>query len=455
METDDPDVIVEQLLDAGYEFKSTGYRWTIILLFALNFFGRAIAQVGFVACARIIQGMFGVNPIHTTLLVLPFSFSILVLLFPYGKIANTFGLVIPTRAAVIALVIGAWVRYFVTSGFGWLIVGQCIIAIGSPLSLIAPAKIASIWFPDNQRALATMIGSLATPLGSVVGFVIPFIFIQDEDGVDTPEAHAKFKKYILWQNIIIIILSLPIFFFVKNRPLIAPSVSELKDRYTKKGNDTVEIKQLVTTKNYMLYVFTFAAIHITFICFGAVMGQLVSVFGFRATDNQYFGISYILFGMVGSFAHASMLDKHKKFRKQIWVIIITNIVAGIILVATINIGNVVITSLVVGIVGIGHLPNIGVGYQFVTEIVYPVGDNLSIGVLQLICCFLGICYTFLTATFVKMGWKWIAVLSLIIPPFFSAVLFYFVKEDLKKHRESIRFSEARSSMLDSQSDLDG
>lgn len=306
------------------------------------------------------------------------------MLFPYGMVANKFGLGIPTRIAVVALLIGGWVRMLVNSGFGWLVLGQSIIAIGSPLSLIAPAKIASIWFSDDQRALATMIGSLATPLGSVIGFVMPFIFISDEDAVDTPEARAKFNKYILWQNILIMIISIPIFFIVKNRPLIAPSVSELKDRYAKKGNNGGEIKQLVRHKNYMLYVFSFSAIHITFICFGAVMGQLVSTFGFRASDNQFFGVTYILFGMIGSFVHAAMLDKFKRYKKQIWIIIFTNVLGGILLISTLNFGSVVVTSIVVGIVGIGHLPNIGVGYQFATEIVYPIGDNITIGILQLI-----------------------------------------------------------------------
>lgn len=384
METDNPDRIVDQLVDAGYEFKSTGYRWVIIALFALNFLGRAIACVGFVACARIIQGIYHVNAIHTTLLVLPFNFSILFLLFPYSMLTNKLGFVTPTRIAVVVLVIGGWTRMLVNSGFWWLVLGQAIIAIGNPLSLIAPAKISSIWFSDNQRALATMIASLATPVGSVIGFVMPFIFINDEDGVDTPESRAKFNKYILWQNILVMAMSIPIFFFVKNRPLIAPSISELKDRYTKKDNNSGQVKQLFKNKNYILYVFCFTAIHITFICFGGTMGLLVSTFGFRATDNQYFGISYILIGMIGSFAHAAFLDKHKKFRLQIYIIIFTNIVGGLLMLSLINTGNVFVLSIVVGIVGMGHLPNIGVGYQFAAEIVYPIGDNITIGMLQLI-----------------------------------------------------------------------
>jgi len=39
------------------------------------------------------------------------------------------------------------------------------------------------------------------------------------------------------------------------------------------------------------------------------------------------------------------------------------------------------------------------------------------------------------------------MVSLIIPMFFSLALFFFIKEDLRKHRESIRYSSVRSSMI--------
>ena len=189
--------------------------------------------------------------------MLPFNFAVLFLLFPYGAIANRFGLAIPTRIAVIGLIVGGWLRLLVNHSFAWLIVGQSIIAIGAPLSLIAPAKIASIWFGDNQRALATMIGSLATPLGSVIAFVMPFIFMSNDDVDDPKVGKDNFIRYIIWQNISMMVVSIPIFFFVRNRPLVAPSVSELKDRYKKVTGNIPDIKLLLKNKNYVIFVMCF------------------------------------------------------------------------------------------------------------------------------------------------------------------------------------------------------
>ena len=58
-----------------------------------------------------------------------------------------------------------------------LIVGQTIAGIGQPFVYAAPAKLSAVWFGDKERAKATTIGALAIPLGAIVGFVLPAIFV--------------------------------------------------------------------------------------------------------------------------------------------------------------------------------------------------------------------------------------------------------------------------------------
>ena len=131
-----------------------------------------------------------------------------------------------------------------------------------------------------------MINSLATPLGAVSGFVIPFAFLGDGDGVDTPETRRKVWMYILVQNIIVFTLSIPIFFFVRNRPETAPSISALKSIYEKPPKQFATFKKLAVNKNYMIHAFSFCGVFITYVCFGAVMSQLSAQFGFKASNNM-------------------------------------------------------------------------------------------------------------------------------------------------------------------------
>ena len=99
--------------------------------------------------------------------------------------------------------------------------------------LSAPAKIASIWFSDKERAVATTIGSLAGPIGCIVGFVMPIFFVTpqtSEDGpIDTVLARKEIHDYIFWQSVYISIAAAPILFLIRNKPKYPPSIEAIED----------------------------------------------------------------------------------------------------------------------------------------------------------------------------------------------------------------------------------
>lgn len=66
-------------------------------------------------------------------------------------------------------------------------------ACGNPFSHTIGAKIAGIWFGDNERALATTITSLANVIGIMIGFVFPIFFVKDSDKVN-----VKYAKDQVW-----------------------------------------------------------------------------------------------------------------------------------------------------------------------------------------------------------------------------------------------------------------
>ena len=47
---------------------------------------------------------------------------------------------------------------------------------------------------------------------------------------------------------------------------------------------------------------------------GAVVSSFTGKFGFGATDNTIFSISFVIVGMIGSFLVGTYLDKSKRFR---------------------------------------------------------------------------------------------------------------------------------------------
>jgi len=111
-----------------------------------------------------------------------FIFTLCYIFFniPAAFLFNKFGILVPTMIASTCFVLGAWIRLLVSqveNGFYFVMVGQTIAGIGWTFMVQAPTKLAAIWFGDHERSIATTIGSLAGPIGCIIGFIMPMFFI--------------------------------------------------------------------------------------------------------------------------------------------------------------------------------------------------------------------------------------------------------------------------------------
>jgi FLVCR family feline leukemia virus subgroup C receptor-related protein len=53
--------------------------------------------------------------------------------------------------------------------------------VGQPFLMNIPSKIASTWFGDKERAIATAAGSMSVSIGTIISFVLPQTVITDAD----------------------------------------------------------------------------------------------------------------------------------------------------------------------------------------------------------------------------------------------------------------------------------
>jgi predicted MFS family arabinose efflux permease len=74
----------------------------------------------------------------------------------------------------IIIFFGAWVRLLVmwNGNFWWLILGQTIIGLSSPITTGGVSVLANYWFADMERGRATSLMMVSNPLGFFVSFLI-------------------------------------------------------------------------------------------------------------------------------------------------------------------------------------------------------------------------------------------------------------------------------------------
>ena len=65
--------------------------------------------------------------------------------------------------------------------------------------------------------------------------------------------------------------------------------------------------------NFIILTISYSLSFSIYGALAAVLGPLTEQFDFSSDDASIFGAIFIVFGLVGSFVHAVILDKTKKF----------------------------------------------------------------------------------------------------------------------------------------------
>jgi hypothetical protein len=77
------------------------------------------------------------------------------------------------------------------------------------------SKLATVWFGDEERALATTIGSLATPIGCILGMIAGPFFVLEDDKNDHEAGKANIESYMFISASIVTTLTVPVILFYK------------------------------------------------------------------------------------------------------------------------------------------------------------------------------------------------------------------------------------------------
>ena len=131
---------------------------------------------------------------------------------------------------------------------------------------------------------------------------------------------------------------------IRNQPPTPPSASAEKVLNSKKKtSQCTSICKLFKDRDYWFLCLSFAFIYSIYTTMGACVGPLAEQFGYKSTATSIFGVVYIFGGLFGSFCHAFVLDKYKKYKVQYLFIGVCCIVIMSVVTATINIGELAIT----------------------------------------------------------------------------------------------------------------
>nr|CAB3266290.1 major facilitator superfamily domain-containing protein 7-a-like [Phallusia mammillata] len=254
-----------------------------------------------------------------------------------------------------------------------LFVGQSLVALGQPFSMYAPAKTASTWFPEHQRALATTIAAVANPVGVVVAGLVSPLFVQ-QDG--TLNAFHLLITTFAPAAFVALLTSVTM---TSAEPPSPPSAGGIR----KPGVFGDGLKDLFRNKNYMILVWTVGGGIGLYSTFATLLEQLLCPWGYSDTMAGICSAALTASGVVGAAVIGIYCDYSKQFSTMAKLCYTVTAVGTIIFAVVFHINMdyyILILIIGLGLFSFGVYP---IGVELGAECTYPVGVATSSGLIMM------------------------------------------------------------------------
>ncbi len=377
-------------------YKIYGYRWLILIVFMLVAAFNQLIWITFAAVTDAAAAYYHVSQLDIGLLSMSFMIAYLVVSIPASWVIDTYGFRLAVGIGAGLSGIFGLMRGLVASNYMLVMIAQIGTAVGQPFILNAITKVAARWFPIEERATASGLGSLAMYLGILAGLVVtPSLTLS-----------AGFNNMLLYYGIGALAAGIVFIVFAKEHPATPPGPKELEERALMFDG----MKQILRNKNFIsLMVIFFIGLGL----FNSVttwIEDIISPRGFSATQAGTAGGLMIFGGIIGAVILPTLSDKYRK-RVPFIIIGLIGTIPGILgITYAASSGLLFLSCFAFGFFLLSCGP---IGFQYGAEIGRPAPEGTSNGLLLLMGQISGIVFIFAMDAF-RMGPKGSMTPSLLI-----------------------------------------
>ena len=362
---------------SGSDFKVYGIRWIMLTVYMIIVAVNQLLWITFAPITGEATRYYGVSDLWIGILSMCFMIVYIIVSIPASWIIDKYG--IRTGVGIGAVFTGVFglLRGLAGPDYNLLLCAQIGIAIGQPFILNAITKLAARWFPIEERATATGLGTLAMYLGILVGMTLtPYLIIG-----------SGISGMLYIYGIISIITAAVFLITIKERPLTAPCHPDQEERSLVFDG----FKQTLRTRDFILLMVIF---FIGLGVFNAVTTWIEDILrprGFSATQAGITGGLMIVGGIIGAVFIPLLSDRYKR-RTPFIIIALTGATIGLAGITFASSYWLLLTS--GAVLGFFLLSSGPIGFQYGAEITYPASEGTSNGMLLLMGQISGIAFIF-------------------------------------------------------------
>ena len=426
------------------KYNETPYRFIIVITYFFLNFANGEQWVTYASVADKFRRNYNQSRWEVDLYSMLFMIVYPLFCVPEAYLIDNINMRLGLSLAALTIILGSLLKIFTNKNRAYAYIGQILSGSFQPAILNSPAKIASIWFKDSNRALVTSICCVANTIGVLFGYIFHTFFIDDKS--EGKKYKDEFKKYVFWEFILTAILCLPTFFLMRNKPKIPVSNSQ-KDYVSPPLKDS--LKLLFKNKNFVLFLVCATCIVGFFNIYGTILNQYLALYKVKDDEASYTSAAANGFGIITCLIVSCILDSTKKFKQMMFILNICGLVVMIILTILLEIIEknvftmcIVVFSLIIGFV----TPIYTTGMDYVAEMTYPVGESISGGLIMCFNQIFGIIGILIADAFIDNvpNEKYLTNVMSIIIFTISLICIYFIEERLlrnEKENEKVNINE--------------
>lgn len=347
------------------EYKSSPYRWLVLLSVVPILAITQMFWLTFSAISPEAEAYYHVSALSIAVLSMSYMLVYIVMMIPASLLADKKGLRASFLLGAIVTAVFGLMRAYCGSSFIWVVVAQVGLAVAQPFLMNPITKLAAVWFPVNERATVSGVGSIAGYLGIIVAMLV------------TPALYQSYSmtgmlKIYGFAALAAALLTIAL---LREKPKVpaGPRGNVDEDFSLRK------VPELRKNRNYViLLLVVFIALGV-FNALLTVVSDMLNPRGFSVDEAGYVGGAVIIAGLVGGVVIPLLSDKLKKRR----VFLNVALVLGLIGIAGMTfVNNIVALFIFAGISGFAIMGTGPVIFQYGTELAYPVPEGTAYGLLM-------------------------------------------------------------------------
>jgi len=347
-------------------YKVYGYRWAMLLVFMFAIAVNQLLWITFASITGSAAKYYGVSDLSIGILSLSFMIVYIFVSIPASWVIDTYGIRVAVGIGAALTGIFGLLRGLSASSYTLVLISQIGIAIGQPFILNAVTTVAARWFPIQERATASGLGSLSMYLGIIVGLALtPYLAIQWGIG-----------SLLVIYGIVSVIAGVVFFGVARERPPTPPCPPDQEERSLVFDG----LKQTLRKGNFFVLMLIFFVGLGVFNAVTTWIEDIVRPRGFSITQAGVIGGLMVLGGVIGALILPTLSDRYRK-RVPFIILALAGATLGLVgITYGASYGLLLASAFVLGFFLLSAGP---IGFQYGAEVAYPAPEGTSNGLLLL------------------------------------------------------------------------